>query len=81
MPRRAGPDPLKVIAATLSRNPYDNHDDKARKVIADLAGHGLIVKYEPAGGAIQRCARPQDPHSGTALVGGRCPTCGWSPNA
>lgn len=25
-----------------------------------------------------KCQAPDDPHSGTALVGGRCPICLWS---
>ncbi len=78
MPRRRGPDPLAVITATLSRNPYDDFTTKARKVIADLAGHGLVVKYEPPAGTMQRCGRQPDGHPGTALQGGRCPTCGWT---
>jgi hypothetical protein len=28
--------------------------------------------------ATPRCQAPNDPHSGTALVGGRCPICLWS---
>jgi hypothetical protein len=79
MPRHTGPDPLKVIAATLGRNPYDNHDDKARKVIADLAGHGLIITHQPAAGTVPRCGRIPDGHPGTALVNGHCPICGWTP--
>lgn len=26
-----------------------------------------------------RCQAPEDPHSGTALVGGKCPICHWGP--
>jgi len=31
-----------------------------------------------AGEATPRCQNPDDPHSGTALVGGRCPICLWT---
>lgn len=79
MPRRTGPDPLTVIEATLARNPYDDHATKARKVVADLEGRGLVIKHEPAAGTIPRCANPAGAHPGTALVGGHCPICQWSP--
>ena len=79
MPRRTGPDPRDVIEATLKHNPYDDFATKARKVLADLAGHGLVVKYEPPAGVVERCANPAGPHPGTALVGRRCPICQWSP--
>lgn len=33
----------------------------------------------PTGLAVSRCQNPAGPHPGTALVGGRCPICQWSP--
>lgn len=36
------------------------------------------VKTAPAA-AKPKCQAPDDPHSGTELVGGRCPICRWSP--
>jgi hypothetical protein len=34
----------------------------------------------PAGETTARCQAPDDPHTGTELVGGRCPICLWSPS-
>lgn len=79
MNSRTGPNPLTVIEATLSRNPYDDFATKARKVVADLEDRGLVIKHQPPAGVIQRCANPDGPHRSTALVGGHCPICGWSP--
>lgn len=37
------------------------------------------VAKPAAAEAVRRCQRPEDPHSGTALVGGMCPICFWRP--
>lgn len=77
--------PADVIAASLRRAGVPQADVLARTVAADLAGHSLLAD-SPAprrgkrdAGPAPKCQRPVDPHTGTDLVGGRCPICGWSP--
>jgi hypothetical protein len=50
-------------------------EQQADEICAAAARVGKQAAVE----APQRCQRPEDPHSGTALVGGRCPICFWSP--
>lgn len=79
--------PADVIAGTLRRAGIPNADVHARAVAADLAGHSLLAdsptppRTKRTSGPKPKCRRPIDPHSGTDLVGGRCPTCGWNPTA
>jgi hypothetical protein len=49
-------------------------DAMADEICAVFARSG-----KPAVEAVPKCQAPDDPHSGTALVGGRCPICLWSP--
>lgn len=78
--------PADVIAGTLRRAGVPNPDIVARTVAADLAGHSLLAdsptprRIKRTAGPAPRCRRPVDPHSGTDLVGGRCPICGWNPD-
>jgi hypothetical protein len=44
------------------------------------AAAARVGKQAAAAEPVQRCQNPDDPHSGTALVGGRCPICLWSPH-
>lgn len=50
-------------------------EQQADEILAAVAKHGKQAAAE----AVQRCQAPDDPHSGTALVGGHCPICHWSP--
>lgn len=81
MTRPRSPDPADVIEATLRRLTREGPIQPAlaaKQILADLAGHHITPTYTPPAG--QRCANPADPHTGTALVSGRCPICGWRPN-
>lgn len=75
-----------VIAGTLRRAGVADADFHAKAIAADLAGHSLLAdsgtprRAKRATGPKPRCQRPVDPHSGTELVGGRCPSCGWGPD-
>ncbi len=50
-------------------------EQQADEICAAAARVGKTAATE----TVQRCQAPDDPHSGTALVGGRCPICLWSP--
>lgn len=84
MPRTA----IDVIRNTLRNRNGADDDTIARRIAADLNGNGYPLDTD--GGTPRRakqtappkrCRRPIDPHSGTELVAGRCPTCGWTENA
>lgn len=49
-------------------------EQQADEICAAAARVGKVASAE----ATPRCQAPDDPHTGTALVGGRCPICGWS---
>ena len=51
-------------------------EEQADEICAAVARVG---KQAAAETAPKRCQRPEDPHSGTALVGGQCPICFWRP--
>lgn len=48
------------------------------EIWAAVTGRYELRERQQAG-AVARCANPADPHTGTALVSGRCPICGWQP--
>lgn len=75
-----------VIAGTLRRAGIPDAEVHAKTIAADLAGHSLLAdsptprRGKRDAAPAPKCQRPVDPHSGTDLVGGRCPICGWTPN-
>lgn len=79
--------PAGVIAGTLRRAGIRDAELHAKAIAADLAGHSLLAdspaprRAKTTAGPAPKCARPDDPHAGTDLVGGRCPICQWSPTA
>lgn len=50
-------------------------EQQADEICAAAARVGKTATAE----TVQRCQAPDDPHTGTALVGGRCPICLWRP--
>jgi hypothetical protein len=50
-------------------------EQQADEICAAVARVGKQAAAE----ATPKCQAPDDPHSGTALVGGRCPICYWRP--
>lgn len=50
-------------------------EQQADEICAAATRHAKTAAAE----ATPRCQAPDDPHTSTALVGGRCPICGWRP--
>jgi hypothetical protein len=77
MPRtspRAAADMRQAVIGILSRP--GGIEQQADEICAAVA---RLSKKPAAGPTPQRCQAPDDPHTGTELVGGRCPICQWSP--
>jgi hypothetical protein len=77
MPRARAKPPTELrpgVIGILSRP--GGIEEQADEICALVARLGKQAGAEP----VQRCQSPDDPHLGTALVGGRCPICQWSPS-
>jgi hypothetical protein len=72
MPRTERTDLRQAVIGILSRP--GGIEQQADEICAAAARVGKQQVAE----ATLRCQAPDDPHSGTALVGGRCPICQWS---
>lgn len=69
MPRTAAEARQAVIGILSRPGEIDTMADEICAVFARVSKHAA----EPA-----RCQAPDDPHTGTALVGGQCPICLWT---
>lgn len=69
--------PEDIITATLQRQGDAGPAYQARAVIADLTGHGYVIKRNPKTATIRRdCTE----HPGTETPGGNCPSCPRPPD-
>lgn len=73
MPRSNAADLRAAVIGILSRP--GGIEQQADEICAAVARAGKQAAAE----ATPKCQAPDDPHSGTALVGGRCPICLWGP--
>lgn len=71
--RTATADLRAAVIGILSRP--GGIEQQADEICAAVVRVGKTAAAEAA----PKCQAPDDPHTGTALVGGRCPICGWRP--